>query len=295
MEQTIYVDILIAINLFVNFFLLVVSKKILHKTVKRYRIFLGSFIGSLFSLTIFIQISSSLLNVFIRLFCSVITVLVTFGYHNIKSYLRAYVTFVIITFIFAGVMLGIWFLFTPPGLVYDNGVVYFNISSLTLIIATTISYVIITLVSRLFKKEQLTKNTYDIIIKLFSNEVFVKGIVDTGNTLKDPFSDTPAIVVDYNSIKDLLSDDFKCVFKNFSLENEDFKKMQKSKFYQRFRLLPYEVMGGSGLVPCFMPDQIILINGNQKYVVEDVIIAVTNGNFTSDKYGALINPGLVYV
>lgn len=152
MKQTIYVDILIAINLFVNFFLLVVSKKILHKAVKRYRIFLGSFIGSLFSLTIFLEISSSLFNVFIRLFCSVITVLVTFGYHNIKSYLKAYVTFVIITFIFAGVMLGIWFLFTPPGLVYDNGVVYFNISSLTLIIATTISYVIITLVSRLFKK-----------------------------------------------------------------------------------------------------------------------------------------------
>ena len=65
MKQTIYIDVLISINLFINYFLLLSVAKILTLKPERKRIILSSFIGSLYSLVILlpsINIVLSLLN-----------------------------------------------------------------------------------------------------------------------------------------------------------------------------------------------------------------------------------------
>ena len=46
MKQVIYVDVLVAINLFVNYFLLLATAKFFSLSVKRYRILLASALGA---------------------------------------------------------------------------------------------------------------------------------------------------------------------------------------------------------------------------------------------------------
>ena len=51
--MVIYADILVVINLFVNYFLLLITKRILHVCVRRIRILCGAVFGGLYSLIIF--------------------------------------------------------------------------------------------------------------------------------------------------------------------------------------------------------------------------------------------------
>ena len=49
---TIYIDILVCLNVIVNYFLLLASGKFLSRPYKRWRILLGAFLGGLYSLYI---------------------------------------------------------------------------------------------------------------------------------------------------------------------------------------------------------------------------------------------------
>ena len=56
-------------------------------------------------------------------------------------------------FIFAGLMLAVWLVFKPSGMVYNNAAVYFDIDVKLLVLSTVVCYVVLTLFSKLFKNE----------------------------------------------------------------------------------------------------------------------------------------------
>ena len=48
-KQTIYIDVLIATNIFINYFLLLAVAKFLHSNAKRWRLVLASVLGAAYS------------------------------------------------------------------------------------------------------------------------------------------------------------------------------------------------------------------------------------------------------
>ena len=54
MKQVIYIDVLIIVNLFVNYFILLTTSKFLNLKLKLSRLILGEILGAIYSLYIFI-------------------------------------------------------------------------------------------------------------------------------------------------------------------------------------------------------------------------------------------------
>ena len=120
MSQVIYVDILLLINLLVNYFLLLASNAILHTHPKRLRILISAAVGALYSLIIFLPDLNIVLSVSLRVVCSTVMVLIAFKINNIKTFLRSFGCFFMSNFAFAGIMLGVWLVLKPNGMVYKN-------------------------------------------------------------------------------------------------------------------------------------------------------------------------------
>ena len=66
--MVIYIDVLLALNLFVNYFLLLCSSILMHRQTRRRRLLLGALIGSSFSFLIFLPDFGFIFTLITKLF-----------------------------------------------------------------------------------------------------------------------------------------------------------------------------------------------------------------------------------
>ena len=88
--------------------------------------------------------------------------------------------------------------------------------------------------------------------------------LDSGNKLTEPFSNYPVIIVDQDKIR-------------FDTE----------------RLIPYNTVGGEGVLNAFKPDKIIVSNGKKSFESDRVYIAMSNVD--SKDFSAILNPQLLNI
>ena len=79
----IYIDLVMIINFFLDYLLLLSVSILLKRRVKMIRIIMGAFIGGLSILCLFININSIELFI-IKIVISIMMILISFGYQNIK-------------------------------------------------------------------------------------------------------------------------------------------------------------------------------------------------------------------
>ena len=68
--QTVYIDVLIGVNLFINYFLLLAVARFLHLPVRRGRMIAGAALGAFYALSIFLPELPSILALLIKLLMS---------------------------------------------------------------------------------------------------------------------------------------------------------------------------------------------------------------------------------
>ena len=133
MKQTIYIDVLLAVNIFINYFLLLAAAKFLAVRRICLRILAASILGSAYSLTMLMPSISMVLALLMKLAMSASLVLIAFPWGGKKQFLKSLACFYIMNFAFAGFMMAIWHFISPQGMIIKNSIVYFNISPIILI------------------------------------------------------------------------------------------------------------------------------------------------------------------
>lgn len=289
MRNVVYIDVLFVLNLFINYFILLAAGRLLRVGVSRWRLFCGALLGGLYSLFIFIPDVNFLLSLAAKLIFSLSIVLAAFKNTSIRLFFKLLGSFYLINFAFAGIMMAIWFAFKPKGVLINNGVVYFDVSLLTLAISTILCYLLMMLFSALLRRSAPDSHYYDVVVNVKGMQIPVKGIVDTGNSLCDVFTDTPVMVVEYDLLQSALDEDIKGFFsKSISLQevSDDYWK-------PRLRIIPYSSVGREGLLPAFKPEEILIKDKNKVRKRKDVIVAVSRNALPKGDFGALIHPRLV--
>ncbi|OJU15290.1 MAG: hypothetical protein BGN88_15470 [Clostridiales bacterium 43-6] len=281
----VYLDVLLALNLFVNYFLLLSTSKINNIPVKMIRLLLGAAFGALISLTIFLPDWGMVFDTGFKIVMSVCIVVIAFSYKSTKRFLRVTGTFFGVSFLYAGIMLAVWFAFRPDGMAINNGVVYFNISPLLLIVSTLLCYGVISLI-RLFTKRQTGGDTiYELEIGYKDKIVRCKALLDTGNSLMDLFTNAPVVVAEYGLVEYMLPLPAREVFAGTAAD-------VPKDFATGYRLIPYSAVGGKGLLPAFKPEYVKVSKGNKSATIENVLIAVSKDKL-SDDFKALISEELL--
>ena len=187
----VYVDVILFINFFFDFLLLVTTSLVLKRRVSIKRIALGSLVGSATIVVLFIPLSS--LELFLlKVVLSLVIIFVTFGYGDFKYFVNNLVYFYLISIVLGGFVyyLNVSFSYKNVGIVfYHKGV------SINYVIVLFLSIVVSYFYYKEMKYVRLVNSLYyKVDIYVNYKIVSLLGYLDTGNTLVDPYSKRVVII-----------------------------------------------------------------------------------------------------
>lgn len=241
----IYIDVLIVLNIFVDFLLLKACDAVLRSQTKFWRLIAGSVVGGVASLYILAPEMPVLLELVIRLAISCAVVLVAAGFRRASLFLKRLAVFYGVNFLYAGAMFGIWLAFRPRGMVIQNGVVYFGISPLLLIVSTLSAYGILRLISR-FLRAHRGERLCQIRLTCGEHTVSRIALIDTGHGLTDLLTDSAVVIIDRETAEALMGE---VTAKELVTANG-----APEGLAARYRLIPYQTVGGRGILPAVRCD-----------------------------------------
>ncbi|MCL1823298.1 MAG: sigma-E processing peptidase SpoIIGA [Oscillospiraceae bacterium] len=275
--NVIYIDTLIIINLYVNFFLLKSTEIFLHRRIKTWRCVLGALAGGISSLVILLPPLPAFLNAPVKLFIGLSLVLIAFGFGKLPVFLKNALVFLVINVVFAGLMLALQLFASPLDMIYNNGAVYFDISFLTLLISTSAAYFLIRLLRYFLDVKFNADKIYTVRFKYNGKSMDLQAFADSGNTLTDFFTGKPVIICEKKACSTL--------FPDFN-ELDDYQNTGQIK--KGIRLLPYSTINGSGLLPVFKPDDVKI---GEKQV--NALIGISKDGMNKNGINAIFNPKLL--
>ena len=240
--MVIYVDVLIFLNTVVDFLILSCVQFLQKTTPKFMRKLVAAFVSALFSLYIFLPPLPLIADIVLRLISSGISVIVCFGFKNIRRYLRILLCFYGISFVYAGIMLGIYVLFRPSSMSVNNSVVYFDISPLVLITVSFVIYLLIIVSKNIFGKQSPDAIRCELLLASESASLKCFGMIDTGHTMKDAFGQSVVLIIDKASAEKLFG--HLNTSRMYNLEPPTDEKLLKN-----FRLFPTKTVTGDRLLP----------------------------------------------
>lgn len=290
----IYAEYLLLENMIINYILLYLTKKFTKTEANNIRVLLASFIGAIYSLVIFFPSLRFMTKFIIKFSVSILIIIVAFNPAKIKKIIRLIATFYVMAFIFAGASLALFYLADVKAYV-GNGIFYIrDFPVKMLVFAVSISYILIKIVWG-YIQSILTKNKIymPIVVELNNKSVEVIGLIDTGNLLRDPLTQTPVIIIQFSAIKDLLPKKVQSIFEKYK-ENDlqaISEIMVENASSLKFRLIPYKSLGKeNGMLIGFKPDHVIVKDDEDKSFC-DIIVGIYNNNLANDDiYVALLHP-----
>ncbi len=275
--MVVYADILLAVNLIVDFFLLKVSLKLLNIKPKGYRIICASIIGAAFSLYIFLPKSPLLIELSVHFIMSGVMMLICVGYRSLKSFLRSVITLFIVTCIYGGAMIALWQLAKPKGMVINNSVVYFNISPVVLIGFTVLGYFLYLALSKIFSIASKNAKRCNITLYALGKSVGATAIIDTGNSLDDILSSSEIVIADKSVAVALFGE-------------TDITK--DPLLATRFRTIPCDTVSGGSVLESFRCDMGEVYLEDKIISLNNPILAVSKSPIRED-YSVILNPKIL--
>lgn len=258
----IYIDELIFTNILINYFILSAVKKFLHIDTRHYRLILAGIISAVCSLVVFLPIFETPLSMMIKLLVCTLAVSIAFGFRNIKVYIKTIVCMFVFSVIFCGIMILFYQGLKPSNMAIINDIVYFQVSPVLMIAVTLVIYLIVLVITRLINADEI-KTIVNISMKICGKDYSCIGKIDTGNSVVEPFSQAPVIIVE------------KSVTKNDEIKTN--------------RIVPYKTISSSGILGAVKADG-ILIDGNR--IDKEVYIGVYDG-VIDNEIKAIINSDII--
>ena len=206
-NMKVYIDVILFINIFFDFLLLLSVSLILRRNAKLYRIILGSLIGGLSILFLFLNISKVTLF-FLKLIIAILMILITFSYKDLRYTLKNLVFLYISSIVLGGALyfINIEFSYKNKGIIfYNNG---YSVNIITILITSPI------LIYLYIKNMKDIKNNYSKYYKTniyFKSNHFIEltGYMDTGNKLTDPYKKRMIILVSKEKVSKYIKNERK--------------------------------------------------------------------------------------
>jgi stage II sporulation protein GA (sporulation sigma-E factor processing peptidase) len=297
----VYLDVLLMENLVINYLILWVTGKFARIKSMSLRLFLGSLAGAAYVvLLVMFPDIGFYYSIPAKLLLSLLIVAIAFAPVNIGSFIKTLIIFYMVTFVFAGASFASLYLNNTGGFV-RNGIIYVFWTSKWATVALAILTAIIVL--RVFweiaqyklAKARLLRT---VGISFDDRKADFSALVDTGNSLHDPVTNLPVVVVEFAAIKNILPKEICSIFTEG--KEDDLSTVASlvtnSSWYSRFRLIPFTSLGKeNGILIGFKPDY-IEIDGEDdtKRGIKDVIVGIYNKTLSRNRsYQALLSPDLL--
>lgn len=285
--MTLYVDIIFMENIFMNSIILLATGVILKDKVKIVRNLIGSTLGAIYAIIIYVSNVVIYSNIILKILLSFVIVYISFKPTNIKSFFKHVVIFYLTSFTFGGVAFALLYFVKPEDILYQNGVLIGTYPIKMILAGGILGFIIVTIA---FKNIKGRFNKHDMLckvnLKFEEKELQTKAIIDTGNFLKDPISKAPVIIIEKEALKSFLPTQ---IIENTS-NIINGKNIDLGAFSERIRVIPFKSLGReNGLILGFKLNNAIIEYQDMEHVVKTVIVGIYNGKLSrSGRYNALV-------
>ncbi len=299
----IYLDIVVMENIVINYLILLVTAKFSKIRSSNLRLLLGAVLGAAYLVIMILlpdmKVYTTVLSKFLL---SVAMVAVTFHFSKLTLFFKTLAMFYAATFLFAGAGFALMFFNREWGIM-KNGVLMTPMALLNtkwseLLMAFVVTLIILRIVWDVIQKKFLReKLLVQMIISFDEKSIQLFALVDTGNSLHDPLTNMPVVVVEYSAVKELLPMDIRDIFEKNSDNDLNMitTTISCSDWFSRFRLIPFTSLGKeNGMLIGFRPDYIEIGTEDERKGVKEVIVGIYNRALSrNEQYKALMNPELM--
>ena len=255
--MTLYIDLIFLLNIWFDFLLLLSVSILLKRNIRIIRFIFGSLIGGLTFFILFIKFNSFTLFLF-KLLVSILMIIVTFSYKNLKYTLTNLGYFYLSSIILGG---GIYLLSDTLSFNNNNLMFYHNGFQINYLILIIISPIIILIyIKNVLKLKNNYSNYYKVDI-LYKDKLYhLSGFLDTGNHLKDTYKHRGIILV------------------NLDIDYE----------LSDIIYTPYNTLNYDGIIKCLKPDKIYV----NKILFNNYLVGLSNENFKIDGINCLLHSSM---
>ena len=269
-----------------NFIIIFATGVILKVEYRKWRIFIGSVIGAVYTVVMYLNIFPIYSNFIMKFFLSVVIAYISFKPDNMKKLVKDLVIFYLVSFVFGGCVFALMYFFQPHMAKMRNGVFVGSYPLKIAIIGGFVAFVILQVSFKLVKTRFSKKDmVYDVKIIIDEKSVVVKALLDTGNLLKDPITGFPVIVVEHKSLNLVIPEK---VLNNLDkILGGDIDELTNDEKFNntisRFRMIPFSSLGKqNGLLLGIKADSLCIMSDERIDVVNDAIVGIYDKSFTKN-------------
>ena len=273
LRLVVYIDILLILNLYINYFLIRSSALVLRRNPSAVRCLAAASVGAAASLVILLPALPFHAIALIKLSIGAIVTLVAFDRQKIVDYAICTLLFLVVSFVYGGLMMALWIFAAPFDMVYGNGVAYFNIPIAAIAAFTAAAYFIIKLVRYFADRRLNCPKICTLAVTLGGKRAVLRGLSDTGNGLTDYLSGKPVIICRKEAVSDILP-----------AEVEDYLL---GRVCDAIHLVPCRTVSSELLVPVFKAES-VTVDGKQA----DAVVGVTQTDL-GDNIDCIFNPAII--
>lgn len=192
-DMKVYVDLILMLNFFIDFNILLSVSILLKRKTDINKILIGSFIGSLSVLFLFIKISNKWLFLYKIIMCFVMCI-VSYRFETIKYTFKNFIFTYLTSFVLGGFLnyLNSELAYKRIGLIYYHKGI--SINFIFIMILTPLLLFIYVKENKLLRLNY--NNYFDVSIMYKGNSYEYVGYLDSGNKVKDPIFKIPVIFID---------------------------------------------------------------------------------------------------
>ncbi len=233
----IYIDILLVLNGWLDFLLLLGVRRFSGGDARPWRLALGALLGAAFSLTLLLPPLSLPVSLVLKLAAAAVMVLVAFRWQGWRFFGRRMVLLFSLSAGLAGLCGALYFFAAPTGFYVYNGVVYYSVPPLLLVGLTVVCYGVLWAGERLMQRRAPAQHRWQVRLTVGENRAEFLCLYDSGNHLVEPFSGLPVLVLERAVAQRLLP-----------------VPESVAELPAGWRVIPFQSIGGSGVLPAFLPD-----------------------------------------
>ena len=294
---TVYLDVVWFLNILIDYMLLKLTAIVLKRTVKKWRMLIGTLIASFIVLLLFTPLSPIFYHPIGKLCYSAIIVFTVFGYRRFSLFLQCFMMFYFVAFVIGGALFAIHYFFQSSES-YDH-----FLSFSTLRYGDPISWALVIVgfpLLWMFSKKRMeqvalrkwkTDGLMDVHIRLFDKTIDAVGLIDTGNGLSDPARQMPVIFVQSKLAEDVVPEAF--------LEEDSVQALTAGRlpgqWMSRVSVIPYRGVSGSHqLILAFRPDEVVIDHPEGRLLCKKVLIALTKHRLSEEEdFNCILHPDII--
>lgn len=293
--MVVYADVLFLENLLANCFILKLTSLMSGFPSTLWRILLSSSVGSLYAVfAVIYQSNPMIASLPAKVLISMLMVLISFRVRNAADFLKRWGMMLLVAFMLGGCTYAISGILGGSMLTY-GGLMYLSPQGVlkAFLFAAGLCIILVRPIGRILSGKAVREGNIVLVnVVLGKRSARFNALIDTGNSLIDPLTGYPVMIVEAESVKDIVPPEIYNFFLTNKVSGEQINADINPSWKSRMHLIPFKSIGReNGILAGFRPDSIRVLQGNSFKEIKNVIVGICGIKLSNNsRYTALIGP-----